>query len=536
MVMSRLVFDNQPAAPQFNTVRADIACFVGLVRVLKGAALPASVSAWLNYLHYSSTQIADITNVPVPLDSWGAFTALFDDGSSGLAHGTDYVAATVRSFFAQGGRRCYVVRVADPVTPTDQAVDKGAKLTALLPGGGYAPDSQTWTGVENLAVLEDASILVVPDLPVLCASQPVQAAGQAPAAPTGPEEFVECTQGDIVPQPFQTVPAPAPRLAFGDYITWANNVATILLFLANGPQSNQLNLREIQFVAAFPLPQDMDPATAAENPSSTEIAQDIHDVISNQMPEIADDVHGFDATKQHCNISSAFLQLAYPWLKTSGSGFLLELLEPPDGALAGLIARNALTRGTFTSATKITPAEIYDIFPALPAQETQTSAAPLAWGPNSPQKALIERLSLFGFTPSGLALLSDVTAYPGETYRSAPVNRLVEVISRSARRMGESAVFQSNGPALWGRVQRFLQNLMTRLWSLNALDGATVKDAFSVRCDRSTMTQNDLDNGRCLALVTFVAASTIETITVKLAVETSGTSAQEITAGLAEAS
>ena len=534
--MSRVVFDNQPAAPVFNPVRADIACFAGLVRLLPGASLTASMSAWLNSLGYSNGQIALVTNVPVMLESYLAFTSIFDDGSAGTGFGTDYVAAAVRSFFAQGGKRCYVIRADNPVAPSDAAQDKLAKLQNLLPNSAYAPDqAQSWTGVGSLGVLEDVSFLVTPDLPALCASQPSGASGQAPAPPTGPEEFVVCSQGDITPQQYRTFPAPAPRLATADYANWAASVAAILNYLSGGVLTHQLHLREIQYVAAFPLPQDLDPATAAENPSSAEIAQDIHDVIAAQMAEI---VLPAGMVPQG-NISSSFLQLAYPWLKTSGSGALLESLEPPDGALAGILARNALTRGTFTSATKITPAEIHDVSPALPAQEMLTSATPLTWGPGSanPQpKALIERLSLFGFTPSGLRLLSDVTAYPGESYRSAPVNRLVSVICRAARRMGDSAVFQSNGPALWGRVQRFLQNLMTRLWTLNALDGITASDAFSVRCDRTTMTQNDLDNGRLIANVTFTAASTIETISVKLAMETSGTSVQEITANLAEVS
>ena len=34
-----------------------------------------------------------------------------------------------------------------------------------------------------------------------------------------------------------------------------------------------------------------------------------------------------------------------------------------------------------------------------------------------------------------------------------------------------------------------------------ALAGATPKEAFFVRCDRSTMTQHDLDNGRLICLV-----------------------------------
>jgi hypothetical protein len=531
--MSRVIFDNQPAAPVLNPGRADIACFVGLVRVLPGATVPASMVTWLNSLGYTSSQVATITNIPILLESYLGFTSIFDDGSVGTGYGTDYVATAIRSFFAQGGRRCYVVRVDDPVTATDTPQDKTAKLQALLPNATYAPDSaQSWTGVGSLAALEDVSFLATPDLPILCASSQDGATGQLPAASSGPEEFTVCAQGDITPQQYRTFPSPAPRLASSDYATWAANVATILNFLASGVTTNQLHLREIQFVAAFPMPQDLDPATAAENPSSAEIAQDIHDVISAQMPEIAPPP-GMVVTG---NISSAFLQLAYPWLKTSGSGILLESLEPPDGVLTGLLARNALIRGTFTSATKITPAEVYDISPALPAQEMQSSAQPLIWGPDSPTaqpKALIERISLFGFTPTGLRLLSDVTAYPGESYRSGPVTRLVAVICRAARQMGESAVFQSNGPALWGRVQRFLQNLLTRLWTLNALAGASVQEAFTVRCDRTTITQNDLDNGRLIAEVTFTAAATIETITVKLAMETSGASVQEITANMA---
>jgi phage tail sheath protein FI len=304
---------------------------------------------------------------------------------------------------------------------------------------------------------------------------------------------------------FRVFDAPAPRLADADYAAWAQAVRTVLQFLSNG------SFREVQFVAAMPLPQDTNP--------------DIQDVIASQMKEVP----GLTGS-----ISSAFLQLSYPWLKTSGSHVLLESLEPPDGALAGILARNALTRGTFTSAVKATPSEIFDVWPQLPAEETRIPASSPVWGDNS-KKPLIERLSLFGFTSSGLRLLSDVTAYPGEDYRPARVNRLVSVVSRASRRLGEEVIFDNNGPRVWARVRTFLQQLMTRLWSLNALDGATVKEAFSVRCDRSTMSQNDLDNGRLVADVSFTAAATIELIHVTLALSTRGASAQAIAAALTEA-
>jgi uncharacterized protein len=546
--MSRVIFDPQAApAPQVNRTRADVACCVGLMRRWAGASVSAAAAQWLQYLGFPAAQIASLTNVPIPIESYATFTALFDDGSSDNALGTDYAATAVRSFFAQGGKKCYVVRVDDPVSDADSAAGKANKLAellgSLLPAPGSLPDGPTaWTGVGALGALEEVSLLLLPDLPALCASAPVGAVGQTPVVPLGPQEFTVCSPGPVVPRQQVTFSAPAPRLAAGDYATWANVVAAVLNYLAGGILRHQLHLREIQFVAAFPLPQDLDAAQAAENPSSGEIAQDIHDVIGAYLPEQVLPGNGVLTLTplqvpaySPLNISSAFLQLGYPWLKTSGSNLLLEQLEPPDGALAGLIARNALTRGSFTSATKIVPAEIYEVVPALPAQEIKSSATPLVWGNASAPKALIERLSLFGMTPAGLRLLSDVTAYPGETYRSAAVTRLVSVICRAARVMGESALFQSNGPALWGKVQRFLQNLMTRLWMLNALDGATVQDAFSVRCDESTMTQNDLDTGNLIALVTFTAAATLETLHVQMAVETGGTSVQEIAANISSA-
>lgn len=412
-----------------------------------------------------------------------------------------------------------MIRMDDPVTPSDTVATKDAKLQKLLPPDAYALDDQRgWHGAGHLAGLPDVSFVALPDLPALIASAPEGAIGQVPQVPSGPEQFQECSNQNLTATPALTYGASAPRLTPDDYSRWATAVGSVLQYISSGI------LRQLQFVVALPLPQDTGIAAASEN-SSTALTQDIHDVIAAQMKEYT----GLDGS-----ISSAFLQLAYPWLKTTGSYVLLESLEPPDGALTGILARNALTRGTFTSATKIIPAEIFDLSPILPVQETSVSSTPLTWGNNS-FKPLIERISLFGFTPGGLRLLSDVTAYPGESYRPARIHRLVSVILRASQSLGEEAVFQSNGPALWARVQTFLRNIMTQLWRLNALDGATLSDAFSVRCDRSTMTQNDLDNGRLVAIVSFTAAATIELIRVTLALQTSGTSAQSI-AVLAEAS
>jgi hypothetical protein len=529
--MSRIVFDNARPVVDLDPARNDIALFVGLARAT-GTTLPAAVLAWLQAHGWTDGPLArstapPFTDIPIPVESYGTFTAIFDPGGSASSYGTDYMAAAVRSFFAQGGRRCYVVSMGDPVTPADAVMQAGTsgklqKLASLLPGDLYAVDDRrSWHGVGHLGGLPEVSFVAVPDLPLLAASQATVAAGVVSEAVTGASQFVVCTPVSPLPPPVPLYPLPAPRLTPDDYANnWAPSLQTILQYLS------QNSIRNIQLAAAFPMPQDLSPAAAIENPSSAVLAQDVHDVVTSLMPENIPAGYGNDLPANP-GLSTAFLQLTYPWLKTTGSGVLNESLEPPDGVLVGMLARNALTRGAFMNAVKLVPAEISDVSPSLPAQELAVPATVPVWGDNS-WKPLITRLSLFGFTPAGLRLLSDVTAYPGESYRSACVHRLVAVICRAAQQLGERIVFANNGPVLWRKVEASLGQLMTQLWQLNALDGDTIQDAFSVRCDESTMTQNDLDNGRLIALVTFTAAASIGLIEVTLALETSGASAQSI--------
>lgn len=519
--MSRVVFDYESPVADSDPARTDIACFVGLVR-WTGESVPSSIQTWLQARGWLdgpfARTLSPLADIPIPIDNYSTFLLLFDPGGSDASYGTDYLAAAVRSFFAQGGSRCYVVRMDDPITPLDDANSKAAKLAKLLPRTDYATDDRrSWHGVGHLGGLPDVSILALPDLPALSASSVAAAKGNTPAIPSIPEQFVECSVSSVIPPQSLVFSQPAPRLAPDDYDTWAISLTAILNFLSGG------GFTELQFVAAIPLPWDPDVAAAAEMASSAELAQDIQAVIEQYFPQSEGDLAN----------PFRLLQLSYPWLRTTGSHVLLESLEPPDGALTGILARNALTRGTFMDATKIVPSEIFDVWPALPAQETTTPVDSPLWDDSS-SKPLIMRVSLFGFTPAGLRLLSDVTAYPGEDYRPARIPRLIAVISRACRRLGEQLVFQHNGPASWARLQASLRQLMTRLWRLNALDGASQQDAFSVRCDRSTMTQNDVDNGRLVAQLTFTAAATIELIRVTLVINTSGGATSSIQ--LAEAS
>jgi phage tail sheath protein FI len=78
-------------------------------------------------------------------------------------------------------------------------------------------------------------------------------------------------------------------------------------------------------------------------------------------------------------------------------------------------------------------------------------------------------------------------------------------------------LFESSGEALWARARQAVTAYLTNLWQLGALDGASPADAFDVRCDRTTMTQADIDAGRLIASVAVTAAQPVQRITITLA-------------------
>ena len=63
------------------------------------------------------------------------------------------------------------------------------------------------------------------------------------------------------------------------------------------------------------------------------------------------------------------------------------------------------------------------------------------------------------------------------------------------------AVFEPNGELLWGNVRRTIESFLFKEFQKGALVGDKPEKAYFVKCDRSTMTQNDLDNGRLVALI-----------------------------------
>jgi phage tail sheath protein FI len=314
-----------------------------------------------------------------------------------------------------------------------------------------------------------------------------------PTPPEPPERFVECSEGEPArPADSRARLLRAPRVDDAGFGRWARAVRMVADLLARP------GMRQAHLVAALPIAADDTPA-----------ARDLSGYLARTWLASRRDLDGD-------SLASSFVQLAWPWARTAGSDALPERLESPDGVLAGLLARTALTRGAFRSAAGQHLADVYDVAPDLPAAALRTRDA------RGLERHLDERVCLLGPTPRGLTLRSDVTTDSLEAYRPAAVSRLVSLVVRTARRAGEESVFEPSGERVWAALQRRLSALLGALWAAGALRGASAAEAFDVRCDRSTTTQSDLDAGRVIVEVRLSPATPVETIRVVLALEEGG--------------
>ena len=81
------------------------------------------------------------------------------------------------------------------------------------------------------------------------------------------------------------------------------------------------------------------------------------------------------------------------------------------------------------------------------------------------------------------------------------VRRLFIFVEKSIKRGTQWVVFEINDEPTWARVRRSIGDFLTGLWRDGMLQGAKKEQAFFVKCDRTTMTQADIDNGKLICVI-----------------------------------
>jgi uncharacterized protein len=93
------------------------------------------------------------------------------------------------------------------------------------------------------------------------------------------------------------------------------------------------------------------------------------------------------------------------------------------------------------------------------------------------------------------------TASDDPEWRYVNIRRYAAFLEQSIADGLQWAVFEPNNEQLWSAVSRTVEDFLLANWQSGGLAGKTPAEAYFVRCDRTTMTQQDIDNGRLICEV-----------------------------------
>jgi len=175
----------------------------------------------------------------------------------------------------------------------------------------------------------------------------------------------------------------------------------------------------------------------------------------------------------------------YPWVKARHPETGLVEEVPPGGHVAGIYARSDARHGVHKA----------------PANEVVRGAVdvqrPVTKGD---QEVLNPRgvNCIRSFRGRGIRVWGARTSSSNPQWRYVNVRRLFLFLRGSIERGTQWVVFEPNNEELWARVRQTIKNFLTDVWEDGALMGTTPEEAFFVNCDRTTMTQSDIENGRLI--------------------------------------
>lgn len=213
-------------------------------------------------------------------------------------------------------------------------------------------------------------------------------------------------------------------------------------------------------------------------------------------------------------LDSKHAALYYPWIVVAnpaatpahpdiGAGLAL----PPAGFICGIYARNDLQRGVHKA----------------PANEVVRSALRFAEPLTHAQQEVLNPEGvncLRTFPGRGHRVWGARTVSSDPEWKYVAVRRYFDYLEASLDRGTQWAVFEPNGERLWADLRTAIGDFLHNEWRNGALTGTRPEEAYFVRCDRSTMSPQDLDEGRVVCLVAVAAIRPAEFMLIRIGQQT----------------
>jgi len=280
-----------------------------------------------------------------------------------------------------------------------------------------------------------------------------------------------------------------------------------------GKRTGLHSLKEVDEVSIVVAPGIVESSVQTQIISHCEMMKDRIAVLD--IPEDYDKSQAEDFVE---NISSekGYAAVYYPWINVfvereeklpedkEKRVVLEETFLPPSGYVAGVYARTDAERGVHKA----------------PANELLSGVIGLKLKiTNSDQEGLNDKNinCIRSFPGRGIRIWGARTIASNELWKYVNVRRLFMFIEESIEEGIQWVVFEPNDKTLWDRVKQSISSFLLTLWRDGALMGSTPEEAFFVKCDETTMTPDDIDNGRLVCEVGIAPVKPAEFVIIKIA-------------------
>jgi phage tail sheath protein FI len=183
---------------------------------------------------------------------------------------------------------------------------------------------------------------------------------------------------------------------------------------------------------------------------------------------------------------TSFAAFYVPWLEVIENN--QRLLLPPSGHVVGVYARTDVERGVHKA----------------PANEVVRGAVGLQTYITTVEQEVLNPRAvncIRRFEGRGIRVWGARTLSSDPEFRYVNVRRVLIFLEASIDRGTQYVVFEPNAPETWSRVVDSVSAFLHTQWRNGVLFGRRPEDAFFVRCDETTMTADDIQNGRLICLI-----------------------------------
>ena len=320
------------------------------------------------------------------------------------------------------------------------------------------------------------------------------AAAKAPAPAPAKDEKKE-----------EKAPAPAPTASIVPYELCGGTGSEMVLTLTGGSDGSVQKLTADTYLGKDDGPGKRTALQAFQENSSVSIMA----IPGVTMPEVQSALIAFCENKKSCfaildipmeltktndvanfrdMYDSTYAAMYHPWLQMFDAGAKRPAYFPPSGAMAGIFARSDNERGVHKA----------------PANEVVRGCTGLSCSYNNGEQDILNPVGvnlIRAFPGRGIRVWGARTISSNGLWKYINVRRLFIYVEESIKASTNWVVFEPNSETLWSRVTRTIETFLATCWRDGALAGSSPDQAFFVECGPTTMTQDDIDNGRLICQI-----------------------------------